>query len=113
MRVYRTRTIWISSLLAAMAALIFLPVLWIQAADSDLPVYFEDSVLVLKTQTVNRVQYFPLADLVKQLNLQYTNDPTHEIFTIRSGNSQIVLTRNSSAISVNNQLTLLNNPVLH
>src|SRR6185436_20730322 len=97
----------------AIAAVIIFPAILLRAADTDLPVYFEDSVLILKTQTINRVQYLPLADLVRQLNLPFTNDATQEVFTIRGANSQIVLTRNSAAISVNNQLTLLPGPVLH
>lgn len=107
------RTTWMIVIPAAIVAVIILPAVLLHAADTDLPVYFEDSVLILKTQTINRVQYLPLADLVKQLNLQSTNDATQEVFTIRGTNSQIVLTRNSSAISVNNQLTLLPSPVLH
>jgi N-acetylmuramoyl-L-alanine amidase len=103
---------WIALMLAATAAVFSLSSLTIRAADNDLPIYFPDSTLVLKTQTVNRIQYLPLADLVRHLNLAATNDTTQEIFTIR-GNASIVLTRNSTAISVNNQITLLGNPVLH
>src|SRR6185436_19715524 len=107
------RTAWTIVLPAAIAGLIIFSAVMVRAADTDLPIYFEDSVLVLKTQTINRVQYLPLADLVQKLNLPSTNDATQEVFTIRGPNSQIVLTRNSAAISVNNQLTLLPGPVLH
>jgi N-acetylmuramoyl-L-alanine amidase len=97
----------------ALVALFLIPAILLHAADTDIPIYFEDSTLVLKTQTINRVQYLPLADLVRQLNLPTTNDATQEVFTIRGASSQLVLTRNSAAISVNNQLTLLPSPVLH
>jgi len=107
------RTSWMIVLPMAIAAVIIFPAVLLRAADTDLPIYFEDSVLILKTQIINRVQYLPLVDLVRQLNLPFTNDATQEVFTIRGANSQIVLTRNSAAISVNNQLTLLPGPVLH
>lgn len=94
-------------LLAALAVTV------VRAADNDLPVYFDDSVLVLKTQTVNRVTYLPLADIVRHLNLPFTNNTAQEIFTVGATNAQIVLTRNSAAISVKGQITLLNSPVLH
>jgi N-acetylmuramoyl-L-alanine amidase len=107
------RTTGMIMLPAAIVVAIMLPAVLLHAAETDLPIYFEDSVLILKTQTINRVQYLPLADLVRQLNLPFTNDATQEVFTIRGATSQIVLTRNSAAISVNNQLTLLPSPVLH
>src|SRR5947207_895484 len=102
MKGYFTRTGWIVPLLAVMAGAVFLSPLLLRAADNDLPIYFEDSTLVLKTQTVNRIAYLPLADIVRHLELSYTNDTTQDVFTIRRGNAQIVLTRNSAAISVNN-----------
>jgi N-acetylmuramoyl-L-alanine amidase len=99
-------------MLAAIVALVSLCPLIVNAADNDLPIYFADSALVVKTQTVNRIQYLPLQDLVRHLNLASTNDTAQEVFTIR-GTASIVLTRNSTTISVNNQITLLANPVLH
>jgi N-acetylmuramoyl-L-alanine amidase len=99
-------------LLSVTIAVFTISLLMVRAADNDLPIYFPDSALVLKTQTVNRVQYLPLADLVRHLNLATSTDATQEVFTIR-GNGSIVLTRNSTAISVNNQITILGNPVLH
>src|SRR5678816_4264759 len=101
------------ALLLSVTIVVFtIRLLMVRAADNDLPIYFPDSALVLKTQTVNRVQYLPLADLIRHLNLATSTDATQEVFTIR-GNGSIVLTRNSTAISVNNQITILGNPVLH
>ena len=100
-------------LLAGIAGTVLLSPLLMRGADNDLPIYFENSTLVLKTQTVNRISYLPLADIVRQLGLPFTNDTVQEMFTVRGTNSQVVLTRNSAAISVNNQIALLPNPVLH
>lgn len=108
-----TRTGFLVLILALMAGAGLLHPALLRAADNDLPIYFEDSVLVLKTQTINRVVYLPLAELVRQLGLPFTNNTAQEIYTLGSTGSQIVLTRNSAAISVKGQITLLPSPVLH
>lgn len=113
MKVIFTTTAWIAILSAGIAATLFLYAPAIRAADSDFPIYMDDSTILLKTQTSKGVLYLPLADIVRNFNLPYTNDTSQEAFTVRGANSQIVLTRNSAVISVNNQITLLPNPVLH
>jgi N-acetylmuramoyl-L-alanine amidase len=113
MKVLFTTTVWIAVLSAGITATLFLHAPAIRAADSDFPIYMDDSTILLKTQTVKGVLYLPLADIVRNFNLPYTNDTAQEAFTVRGANSQVVLTRNSAVISVNNQITLLPNPVLH
>jgi N-acetylmuramoyl-L-alanine amidase len=99
--------------LTAMAGLLLRAPRLIHAEETDFPVYFADSTLVLKTQIVNRIPYLPLADIVRHLNLPYTNDSVQEVFTIRGANAPITLTRNSAAIAIGNQVAMLPSPVLH
>src|SRR5437762_3380314 len=44
-------------LLTAIVVTLFIGPRSVRAADTDLPVYLDDSTVVLKTQTVNRIQY--------------------------------------------------------
>src|SRR5712671_1027611 len=113
MKGFLTRAGGVVLLLTAIVATLFIGPRSMRAADTDLPVYLDDSTVVLKTQTVSRIQYLLLADIVRQFSLPYTNDTNQEIFTIRGKNAQAVLTRNSAAISINNQITILSSPVLH
>ena len=41
----------------------------LSAADTDFPIYFENSTLALKSQTIDKTTYLPLLDIVKHLNL--------------------------------------------
>jgi N-acetylmuramoyl-L-alanine amidase len=108
-----TTTAWIAVLFAGLAAGLFYYTGAASAADSDFPIYLEDSTIILKTQAVKGVLYLPLADIVRNFTLPYTNDTTQESFTIRGANSQVVLTRNSASISVNGQSAAMPSPVLH
>src|SRR5262245_47901816 len=83
----------------------------LSAADNQIPIYFEDTVLLVNAQTVNRALYLPLLDIVRHLNLSYTDATALETFTIRGANSRLVLTANSRLISVNDQVVLLGNAV--
>jgi len=113
MKGFFTTTAWIALLSTAIAAALFLQPRAMRAADSDFPIYIDDSTIVLKTQTVKGVLYLPLADIVRNFSLQYTNDTAQETFTVRKASSQVVMTRNSAALSVNNQNVQMTNPVLH
>src|SRR5882672_4203845 len=113
MKGFFTSTAWIAVLLTGIAAAVFLQPQPVRAADTDFPIYIDDSTIVLKTQSIKGVVYLPLADIVRNFSLQYTNDTAKEVFTVRGTNSQVVLTRNSAAISVNNQNAQMPNPVLH
>src|SRR5690349_21577536 len=112
MKVVLATTAWIAVLSAGIAAALFLHVQEIHAADADFPVYLDDSTVLLKTQTVKGVLYLPLTDILRNFNLQNTNATSQEAFTIRAANTQLELARNSAVISINNQITLLPNPVL-
>jgi len=83
-----------------------------RAADSGFPIYFENSKLVVKAEIVNRTTYLPLIDIVQFMKLPYTDALSLETFTIRNGNSRLVLTKNSGLISINDQIVLLRNPIL-
>ena len=112
MKLVLATTAWIAVLSAGMAAALFLHVPEIHAADSDFPVYLDDSTILLKTQTVKGVLYLPLTDILRNFNLQNTNATLQEAFTIRGANTQLELARNSAVISINSQITLMPNPVL-
>src|SRR5262247_628111 len=86
-------------LLAALCAAVFFFGTFTRAAESGFPIYFETSKLVVKDATVNRTTYLPLVDIVQYLRLPYTDAITLETFTIRSGSSRLVLTKNSALIS--------------
>ena len=81
------------------------------APDTDFLIYFENSTLALKSQTVDRTTYLPLQDVVKHLGLAYTDDTALMTFTIQGQNARVVLTPGSGFISFNDQPVLLQNPV--
>src|SRR5579883_3391642 len=83
-----------------------------RAADTGFPIYFDNSKLIVKAETVDRTTYLPLIDVVQFMKLPYTDALSLETFTIRSGNSRLVLTKNSGLISINDQIVLLRNPIL-
>src|SRR5215468_10404336 len=82
-----------------------------RAADTGFPIYFDNSKLLVKAETVDRTTYLPLVDIVQFMKLPYTDALSLETFTIRSGNSRLVLTKNSGLISINDQIVLLRNPI--
>src|ERR1051325_386521 len=83
-----------------------------RAADIGFPIYFDNTKLVVKAETVNRTTYLPLVDIVQFMKLPYTDALSLETFTIRNGNSRLVLTKNSGLLSINDQIVLLRNPIL-
>jgi N-acetylmuramoyl-L-alanine amidase len=91
------------------AALLFTQSL--SAADTDFLIYFENSTLALKSQTVDRTIYLPLQDIVRHLGLASTDATGLLTFTIQGQNSRLVLTPGSGFISYNDQPMLLQNPI--
>src|SRR5262245_28005782 len=98
--------------LAAICAAVFVSGTFTRAAENGFPIYFESSKLVLKDATINRTTYLPLVDIVQYLRLPYTDAVALETFTIRSGSSRLVLTKNSALISINDQIVLLRSPIV-
>jgi len=97
---------------ATLAAAVLMVVTLTRAADTGFPIYFENSKLLVKAETVDRTTYLPLVDIVQFMKLPYTDAISLETFTIRSGTSRLVLTKNSGLISINDQVVLLRNPIL-
>jgi len=85
----------------------------LSAADTDFPIYFENSTLALKSQTIDKTTYLPLADIVKHMNLAYTDATAALTFTIQGQNSRLTLTPGSAFISLNDRPVLLQNPIRH
>src|SRR5215467_3742690 len=83
-----------------------------KAADTGFPIYFDNSKLIVKAETVDRTTYLPLVDIVQFMKLPYTDALSLETFTIRNGSSRLVLTKNSGLISINDQIVILRNPIL-
>jgi N-acetylmuramoyl-L-alanine amidase len=83
----------------------------LSAADTDFPIYFEDSTLALKSQTIDRTTYLPLVDIVRHLGLAYTDATGVVTFSIQGRDSRVVLTPGSTFVSVNDQPTLLQSPI--
>src|ERR1051326_7026066 len=83
-----------------------------RAADSGFPIYFENSKLIVKAETINRTTYLPLIDIIQFMKLPYTDALSLETLTIRTGNSRLVLTKNSGLISINDQIVVLRDPIL-
>jgi N-acetylmuramoyl-L-alanine amidase len=86
---------------------------YLSAADTDFPIYFENSTLALKSQTVDRTTYLPLLDIVKHMNLAYTDATAALTFTIQGPNARLALTPGSAFISLNDRPILLQNPIRH
>jgi len=82
------------------------------AADGDFPIYFENSKLIVKVQSINRTSYLPLTDVAAFMGLPYTDALALETLTVRSGGSRLVATKNSALISLNDQIILLPSPIL-
>jgi len=83
----------------------------LSAADNDFLIYFENSTLTLKSQTIDRTVYLPLQEIVRHLGLASTDATGTTTFTIQGQNSRLVLTPGSGFISYNDQSILLQNPV--
>ena len=83
----------------------------LSAADTDFLIYFENSTLALKSQTVDRTIYLPLQEIVRHLGLASTDATGLQTFTIQGQNSRLVLTPGSGFISYNDQPILLQNPI--
>jgi N-acetylmuramoyl-L-alanine amidase len=99
-------------LMAALGAAVFIFSGLIQAAETNFPIYFPDSRLILKADVMNRTVYLPIREIVTHMGLPYTDSIALETLTIRSGNNRLVVTRNSGLISYNNQVILLPTQIL-
>ncbi len=99
-------------LIAALGAGLFIFGSRSHAADGNFPIYFQNSKLVVKAQSINRATYLPLTDIISFMGLPYTDALALETLTVRSGNSRLVATRNSGLISLNDQIILLPSPIL-
>lgn len=84
----------------------------VRAAGEDFPIYFPDSKLVVRAETVSRIIYLPVVDIIQYLGLPYTDALALETLTVRSGSSRLIVTRNSALISINDEIALLRSPVL-
>src|SRR5919201_5130328 len=98
--------------LAALGAAIFVFGGRIRAADVNFPIYFPDSKLIVKADVMNRTTYVPIKEIIGRMGLPYTDSVALETLTIRSGNNQLVVTKNSALISYNGQIILLPSPIL-
>src|SRR5207244_7609470 len=98
--------------LAALRAAVFIFGGLIRAADGNCPIYFPNSKLVVKAETFNRETYLPLKQILEAMGVPYTDALALETLTIRSGNSRLVVTKNSALMSYNDQIVLLPSPVL-
>jgi N-acetylmuramoyl-L-alanine amidase len=98
--------------LAALGAALFIFGGLIRAADGNFPIYFPNSKLVVKAETFNRETYLPLTKILESMGVPYTDALAVETLTIRSGNSRMVVTKNSASMSYNDQVVLLPSPIL-
>src|SRR5437867_8317819 len=98
--------------MAALGAALFIFGGASRAADGNFPIYFENSKLVVKAETINRTVYLPVREIIEFLSLPYTDSLALETLTIRSGNSRLVVTKNSGLISLNDQIIFLPSPIL-
>ena len=99
-------------LVAALGAALFIFGRPSRAADGNFPIYFEGAKLVVKAQTTNRTVYLPVIEIIEFMGLPYTDSLALETLTIRSGNSRLVVTKNSGLISINDQIIFLPSPIL-
>jgi N-acetylmuramoyl-L-alanine amidase len=98
-------------LILALVASGLLFTLSLSAADGDFLIYFENSTLALKSQTIDRTTYLPLADIVRHMGLAFTDATALLTFTIQGQNSRLVLTPGSAFVAVNDQPILLQSTV--
>jgi N-acetylmuramoyl-L-alanine amidase len=97
----------IVAVLAALGAVLF-----VSAADTNFPIYFPNSKLLLKAETMNRTVYLPLREIIQHMGVPYTDAIALATLTMRSGSNKLVVTKNSTLISYNEQILLLPNPIL-
>jgi len=97
--------------LVILAVAVLLDIQPLSAADNDFLIYFENSTLTLKSQTLDRTVYLPLQEIVRHLGLASTDATGASTFTIQGQNSRLVLTPGSGFISYNDQPILLQNPI--
>src|SRR5574339_226969 len=83
----------------------------LSAADTDFLIYFENSTLALKSQTIDRITYLPLVDIVRHLGLAYTDATGVVSFTIHGQNSRVVLRPGNTFVSLNDQPILLQSEI--
>src|SRR5438093_4461840 len=100
------------SLAALGAALFFFWGGLIGAADTSIPIYFPNSKLVVKAEVLNRVTYLPIKQVIEFMGIPYTDALALETLTIRSGNSRLLMTKNSALVAYNDQILLLPSPIL-
>ena len=86
--------------------------LFIFAADTNFPIYFPNSKLVVKAEMQKGTLYLPLKEIAGQMGVPYTDAIALETLTLRSGNNRLVVTKNSGLISYNDQIILLPSDVL-
>lgn len=98
--------------MAALGAALLISGGSIRAADVTIPIYFQDSRILLKADVMNRTLYVPIREIIAHIGLPFTDSLTLETLTIRQGNNQLVVTRNSALISYNGQIILLPSPML-
>jgi N-acetylmuramoyl-L-alanine amidase len=101
------KKVFIAVLLAALGA-----VLLVSAADTNFPIYFPNSKLLVKTEVLNRTVYLPVTEVIQQMGVPYQDAIALETLTIRSGSNRLVVTKNSALISYNDQIILLPSPIL-
>jgi N-acetylmuramoyl-L-alanine amidase len=101
------KKVFIVVLLAALGAVLF-----VSAADTNFPIYFPNSKLLVKSEVLNRTVYLPLREIVEQMGVPYTDAITLETLTMRSGSNRLVVTKNSALISYNERILLLPSPIL-
>jgi N-acetylmuramoyl-L-alanine amidase len=83
----------------------------LSAAENDFLIYFENSTLALKSQTIERTIYLPLQEITRHLGLASTDATGSQTYTIQGQNSRLVLTPGSGFISYNDQPILLQNAI--
>jgi N-acetylmuramoyl-L-alanine amidase len=81
--------------------------LFIFAADTNFPIYFPNSKLIVKAEVRDRTVYLPIKDIIEHMNVPYTDAIALETLTIRSGSNRLVVTKNSGLISYNDHIILL------
>jgi N-acetylmuramoyl-L-alanine amidase len=86
--------------------------LFIFAADTNFPIYFPNSKLVVKAEVQKGTIYLPLKEIAGHMSVPYTDAIALETLTLRSGNNRLVVTKNSGLISYNEQIILLPSDVL-
>jgi N-acetylmuramoyl-L-alanine amidase len=102
----------IAFLMAALGAALFIFGGRGRAADGNFPIYFENTKIVVKAETMNQTTYLPLREIIESMGLPYTDALALETLTVRSGASRLIASRNSVLMSLNDQIVSLSNPVL-